>query len=267
MLLARLLDSTKRHRFFGRIFFLVSNNFLWRLAGSAGASALVALLLSMLSSYFGVAVNALVVGLIIFSLLSISFQWRLASIGIHSAQSSVSSGTDYSAALNLCRDNFALLGTGAYKLVSERDFEQTLLKCTNSRNPIRLLLSHPDNPLIRDAEQRAGVAPGTYRHKLVSSLEILQRLRKERSANFEVRFYKVVTERDFENFRMMFIDDDILLLSYNVYGNEDAGRNTPQLVLFKSGMKSSSGGFYSAFRGYFERLWNSSNSWDFKEYV
>jgi len=221
----------------------------------------------MLSSYFGVAVNALVVGLIIFSLLSISFQWRLASIGIHSAQSSVSSGTDYSAALNLCRDNFALLGTGAYKLVSERDFEQTLLKCTNSRNPIRLLLSHPDNPLIRDAEQRAGVAPGTYRHKLVSSLEILQRLRKERSANFEVRFYKVVTERDFENFRMMFIDDDILLLSYNVYGNEDAGRNTPQLVLFKSGMKSSSGGFYSAFRGYFERLWNSSNSWDFKEYV
>jgi hypothetical protein len=96
---------------------------------------------------------------------------------------------------------------------------------------------------------------------------MLSRLREERSAKFEVRFYKSETERDFENFRMMFIDDDVLLLSYNIYGNEDAGRNTPQLVLFKSGMKSSAGGFYAAFRGHFERLWNSSDPWDFHEHV
>jgi hypothetical protein len=247
--------------------FLTCNKFSWRLIGAAAVSAFMAWLSDILASYFEMPLNVPFAGLTIFSLLLISFQWRLANVGIHSAQSSVAKGTDYASALNLCRDNFALLGTGAYKLVSERHFEQTLLRCNKSQNPIRLLLSNPDNPLIRDAEQRAGVAPGTYRHKLVGSLAILKRLREERNANFEVRFYKAETERDFENFRMMFIDDDILLLSYNIYGNEDAGRNTPQLVLFKSGMKSSSGEFYSAFRGYFERLWSSSDPWNFNQYV
>ncbi|MCA1473355.1 hypothetical protein I6F09_36705 [Bradyrhizobium sp. IC3195] len=265
--LEKMTALAKGHRTLGRLLFLASNKFLWRLIAAAFISVLTAWVLSATAPALGFQVSTPLAALIIFGLLSISLQWRFSNIGIHSAQSSVASGTNYSSALSLCRDNFSFLGTGAYKLVSEPRFKETLLRCNDSQNPIRLLLSSPDNPLIRQAEQRAGVAPGTYRHNLISSLKMLSELRKERSAKFEVRFYKSETERDFENFRMMFIDDDVLLLSYNIYGNRDTGRNTPQLVLFKSSMKSSAGGFYAAFRGYFERLWNSSEPWDFHDYV
>jgi hypothetical protein len=160
------------------------------------------------------------------------------------------------------------LGTGAYKLTSENNFEKTLLRCNDdNQHPVRLLLSNPENPLIAEAERKADVVPGTYRQNVIRSLRNLKRLKNERNARFEVRFYKAEKERDFENFRIMLIDDDIMLLSYNVYGKNAVGRDTAQIVLFKSNMTSSSDNFYFAFQGYFERLWASSDSWDFETYV
>jgi hypothetical protein len=64
---------------------------------------------SLISPYFGLQVSMPLAGLIVFALLSISLQWRFASIGIHSAQHSVAGGTNYSSALNLCRNNFSFL--------------------------------------------------------------------------------------------------------------------------------------------------------------
>ena len=98
------------------------------------------------------------------------------------------------------------------------------------------------------------------------SLRTLKQLHEAGQATFQVKFYKAERQRDFENFRMMFIDDEILLLSYNVYGR-GGGRDTGQLVLMKSALTSVSDSFYIAYHNYFERLWSSADEWDFCKYV
>lgn len=265
----RLLQLSMRIRLFGRIIFLAFNRFVWRLLLSILCSAFAAFLADRSAAgILGHTLNAPFVGALTLSLLLIYSQWKFAKMGLHAAQLSVESGTNYRAALNLCRDSFSFLGTGAFKLTSEKNFEEALLRCKDDhQRPVRFLLSNPENPLIAEAERKAGVVPGTYRQNVIQSLRSLKRLRDERNARFEVRFYQAEKERDFENFRIMLIDDDIMLLSYNVYGRNSAGRNTAQIVLFKSNMTSSSDNFYFAFQGYFERLWASSNSWDFETYV
>jgi hypothetical protein len=268
LLVTALSGWATRHRLIGRIFFLSFNRFVWRFSLLAFCSTLIAVLTSKYAQTFlGKPLNAPFVGALTFAILSLFYQWKFAKMGLHAAQSSIANGTDYRAALDLCRDSFSFLGTGAFKLTSQPNFEETLLRCNNDHAPVRLLLSNPENGLIADAERKAGVAPGTYRHNIIQSLTNLKRIKQDRNVQFEVRFYRAEAARDFENFRIMLIDDDILLLSYNVYGKNADGRSTPQAVLFKSNMMSSSDNFYFAFHGYFERLWASSTSWDFEQYV
>jgi hypothetical protein len=268
-LITQLARWTTKIRLLSRIYFLFANKFLWRMFASIVCSLLVAIVAGHVPlEIFGQPLNAPFIGALTLSFLLMYSQWNFARIGLHAAQTSVTAGTDYRAALDLCRDSFSFLGTGAFKLTSEKNFEETLLRCnSDNEKPVRLLLSTPDNPLITDAERKAGVTTGTYKENVIKSLRNLKRLKDEKNARFEVRFYKAETERDFENFRIMLIDDDIMLLSYNVYGRNSAGRKTPQTVLFKSSMTSSSDNFYFAFQGYFERLWASSASWDFQTYV
>lgn len=170
------------------------------------------------------------------------------------------------ASLNLCRNGFWFLGTGASKLTSTPNFEETLLRCSNATGNVRFLLSTPDNKIIENAEMQSGVTPNTYRGGIIKSLKVLSSLKRDRALNFEVRFYKGDTAKDFEDFRMMFIDGETLLLSYNVYGR-DRGLKTPQLVLKKSAFSSEESSFYYAYQSHFERLWESSQPWDFQEYV
>lgn len=256
-------------RFLGRIAFLVSNKFSWRLAASIIFSVAVASVAHLFSlRLFGHPVNAPFAGALTMVFLLLYWQWKFAKIGMHAAQLSVTRGTNYREALDLCRDSFSFLGTGAFKLTSEKNFKTTMLRCNaDNQRPVRFLLSNPENPLIAEAEKKAGVSPGTYKQNVVKSLRNLKRLRDDENARFDVRFYLAEKDRDFENFRMMLIDDDILLLSYNVYGRDEAGRSTAQIAFFKSAMTSSTDNFYFAFQGYFERLWQSSPAWDFKEHV
>lgn len=264
----KILNFAARFRLFGRIYFLVLNRFVLRLLLFVLCSSLMSFLVARHATIPGVSLNAPFIGALTLSLLLIYSEWKFSKMGLHAAQLSVASGTNYRAALDLCRDSFSFLGTGAFKLTSEKNFEETLLRCNDDgRQPVRLLLSHPENHLIEEAERKAGVAAGTFRHNVIQSLQNLSRLRSEKNARFEVRFYRSEKERDFEHFRMMLIDNEIILLSYNVYGKAARGTNTAQAVLFKSSMAASSDNFYFAFQGYFERLWASSDPWDFKTHV
>lgn len=266
---AQIAKWSSKVRILGRISFLIANRFTWRLISSCVISIIVSAIAHLFSlRIFGEAINAPFVGALTLALLLIYWQWKFARVGLHAAQLSVAQGTGYREALDLYRDSFSFLGTGAFKLTSEKNFEVTLRRCNaDNQKPVRFLLSNPENPLIAEAEKKAGVAPGTYKQNVVRSLRNLKRLRDEENARFEVRFYRAETDRDFENFRIMLIDDDIMLLSYNVYGRDEAGRSTAQIVSFKSAMTSSTDNFYFAFQGYFERLWQSSPAWDYQEHV
>ncbi|MBB2964473.1 hypothetical protein [Methylobacterium sp. R2-1] len=263
---ARLASWLTKNRVVGKIAFNLANKFVPRTCVLFTVSLILGFISAKASVLFnGKSLDPLVVGPLTFSISMIYIQWRFARIGLHAAHLSVEQGTDYAAALSLCRDSFLFLGTGAYKLTSAQNFDETILRCNHGVTPVRFLLSTPDNRIIANAELQADVAPGSYGDNVRRSLRKLRSLRLERGARFEVRFYKAETLRDFQNFRMMFIDDETLLLSYNVYGRGD-GRHLPQQVILKSST-SATDNFYFAYRGYFDRLWESSDPWDFSRYV
>lgn len=233
------------------------------LLGSAACVAAVAL---MNTYILHIKIDYLFLGLLMFLIILLARDWRFSRIGIAGAEKSVASGTNYESALSLCRDGFSFLGTGAYKLTTSDGFESALKRCNRNPAKVRLMLSPPDNAILAEAERQAGVTEGTYKKNVVESLKILKRLHDERSLHFEVRFYSARTARDFENFRMMFVNDDLLLLSYNAYGQGD-GRNIPQLIVNQKAASKSWENFYYPFKNYYERLWETADQWDFEKYV
>lgn len=251
---------------FARQVFYATNSFFQRTLlvfafSVVGAYTLNGIGVSFLETPISVPLTAAIT----FAIWTLVFLWRFAQVDLHAAQPSVGGGTDYETSLRLCKDSFWFLGTGANKLTSAANFNKTISGC-KPETPIRFLLSHPDNKIISAAALRAGVPTEQYRLNVTSSLKRLATLHQNRAAKIEVRFYKGAESKDFEMFRMMFIDDNILLLSYNVYGQGD-GRQTPQLVLLKNGLKSTTDGFYYAYHSYYERLWDSSEPWDPLQYV
>lgn len=263
----RFLRWSARNKLAGRFFFTVRSSPFYRLCALLVISVLIGLCTSLLSPRIsGVQVSPLISGVTFLLVSLICIYFLYAKVGIHGPELSVESGTDYTTSLHLSRNYFWFLGTGASKLSSSKAFEETILRCSHNSGRTRFLLAAPDNKIIREAEQRADAVPNAYRRGIIRSLQILKTLHDDRRANFEVRFYSGDTARDFENFRMFFVDDDILLLSYNVYGRGD-GRKTPQLVIRKGSVSGESEGFYHAYRSYYERLWASSRIWDFREYL
>jgi hypothetical protein len=73
-----------------------------------------------------------------------------------------------------------------------------------------------------------------------------------------VRFYEARTERDYQQFRLMFIDDTICLLSHTVWDTSD-GSNNPQIVLV-SRRSARTRQIFSAFSDYFERVWSDATT-------
>jgi hypothetical protein len=190
----------------------------------------------------------------------LQMQWQFAAIGIAAAQTSIKNGTNYEASLALCKDQLAFLGTGAHKLTQAKNFEDVIKRVNDSTDPVRLLLSCPQNEEIAEAAKLAGQPSGQYSRNITESLARLARLRKQRCANIQVRFYK-----DLQPFRMMFVNGSILLLSYNNYGKGD-GSQSPQLVLMKSNIFIKNDETYSAYKQYFEKLWNRSEAWNPDDY-
>ena len=248
-----------------RIGFLIANNFYSRTVFYIALSALIAGVLAILQATLGFALwaNKYLVGVITFASATWIAQWRFARLGFHSAQLSVEKGTDYGKSLRLCREKFSFLGTGAAKLTSDDNFEPTLVRINTTNVQSRFLLSRPSNKFIEGAEKMAGVADTQYSINIKKSLSTLKHLKESRNVAIEVRFYPAKRKNDFQDFRMMFVDENVLLLSINAYG-KGSGSRLPQIVLRRASFTSSERSMYFAFKSYYDRLWEVSEPWDFK---
>jgi hypothetical protein len=186
--------------------------------------------------------------------------------GIFSVQRKVETGTSYEDALSLCQNSLWFLGTGAYKLTSKQNFEETIRRCCTQNGAVRLLLSTPTNALLSKSAANAAAAPSKYANNVKASLVILSRLRIEREFDFEVRFYDPCHVSKVQDFRIFIIDRRIALVSHNKYGSPGEGKDEPQLVL-SSDSPAGGNSFYVPFEQYFMHLWEASKEWDFKEYI
>lgn len=105
----------------------------------------------------------------------------------------------------------------------------------------------------------------TYSSRVTDSLTKLARLVRDKDLNVEVRFYKAESERDFEVFRCMFINNKICLLSYNSFGRGE-GREHPQLLLRNFDDADDTTSFYHAFKTYYEKKWADADEWSPEEF-
>jgi hypothetical protein len=198
---------------------------------------------------------------IIFHFYGLKDLYRFWRVGITAADISIKKGFDYTKTLQMCRNQFSFLGTGAAKLSGNSEFEEAMVRC-RSDQPIRFLLRKPDDENLQTAAKKAGENPDEYRQLVISSLRKISYLRENRGVNLEVRFYE-----QFPAFRLVFIDASICLVSYNVFGEGD-GSQLPQIhVVRAAANRKVSTSFYHAFELYFDNLWDKSSEWDFESYV
>jgi hypothetical protein len=141
--------------------------------------------------------------------------WRIGLVG---ADFEIRLGIDYTKALGLCSNSLDFLGIGASKLTDKNEsFKAAISRCDRPGRPIRFLLSSPESVDLKRIAHKAGVDEGSYQKKVRESLRVIADLRNNRAKNIEVRFYK-----QFPAFRLMFIDDDICLMSHYVLGSATA---------------------------------------------
>lgn len=240
--------------------------FLWILWAAINIVTLVSVLrqpISSLTMYLAVGTFILTwLMLFIFTWREVDQFWK---IGIRGADKSIKTGIDYTKALKMCKNNLVFLGTGAAKLSTADGFEDTLVNCRQDK-PIKLLLTKPTDESLANAAQRGGRAKDEYKHIVLTSLAKIASIRQRRGINIQVRFYPEAPEYQ-PIFRLMFIDESVCLVSYNIFGEGD-GSQLPQLhVTRASEWERVSNSFYHPFELYFSWLWNLSDEWDFKSYI
>ncbi len=185
---------------------------------------------------------------------------RLWYVGIYGADKKIKEGIDYKTSLSLIKNEFIFLGIGASKLTDQKqEFEQAIQNCMQDR-PVRLLLCKPTSEMLIDAANRFGKPVEEYNERVITSLRYISNL-KSKYKNIQVRFYEKIPI-----FRMMFVDNSICLLSYNVTGEGD-GSQLPQIhVVNKTRERAINSLYYSLMR-YFKDLWEESYEWDFREFL
>jgi hypothetical protein len=185
--------------------------------------------------------------------------WRVGLIG---ADRTPLRGIDYKKALALCHSSLDFLGIGASKLTSlNPDFGAAVRRCHHARHPIRFLLCDPKNRRLEEFARQAGDPDSHYRRRVVESLRVLSRLRREQDMNIQVRFY---SDNSLPLFRLMFIDNTLCLASHYEFGAGE-GSHLPQLHIRRARPhQPQSSSIYFAFREYFDQLWERSEEWDFR---
>jgi hypothetical protein len=196
--------------------------------------------------------------------LSFALMWKeLAqfwAVGLIGGDRHVGTGLNYDKALRLCTNSLDFLGVGAAKLTGSRDFTTAMQRCHRPTSPIRFLLVRPNHDVLRRAAEQKGVPSHEYKQKVEDSLHTLARLRQEKHYNIEVRFFTDVVE---PLFRLMFINEQLCLVSYHVFGEGD-GSQLPQMYVKRFEDKRDTDSFYHPFRTYFDRLWEKSQPWDYE---
>ena len=198
------------------------------------------------------------------SLVVFVFLWRDINqfwvVGIYGADKKVKDGINYEESLELCQNSLSFLGIGASKLTEIDEFKRALERCS-SNYPVRFLLSEPTNEKLTEAASQANRPVEEYRNIVLKSLQDIAQLKFNRKFNIEVRFYK-----ESPVFRLMFIDDSLCLMSYNIFGKGN-GSDFPQLHLVKSSGKQKELSFYHPVKMYFEQQWDKGIVWDFQQYI
>jgi len=183
------------------------------------------------------------------------------SVGVRGADRSAGAGLGYKKALELCHEHMDFLGTGAAKLTSESNFERVLARCRDDQ-PLRFLLSRPDTATLTAAAQRYGRDREDYARIVLGSLRKLADIKVRRAlGHFQVRFYETPPA-----FRLMFVDNNLCLVSPTIYGRGD-GSQLPQLHIARPRGEGASESVYHAFEIYFNDLWSRSEEWDFRAYL
>jgi hypothetical protein len=180
-------------------------------------------------------------------------------IGIDSADRATESGKDYVSALKSISSGFDFVGIGAAKLTSKgSEFEAAIRRMGNHQKQARILLCDPRSKGIELLERNAGVNAGRYRTNVKQSFSLLQHLVQQVPEAIEVRLYNVDEKYQLPPFRMMFINDGLVLISQVVVGAPKEGRALPQLHLKSKTVGEQLPNFYSAYHTLFEQLWSNS---------
>ncbi|NOR62566.1 MAG: hypothetical protein GQ535_08760 [Rhodobacteraceae bacterium] len=188
------------------------------------------------------------------------FVWkRYRALGIVDAYGSTNGGISYKASLKRPQHSFDFMGVGAHKLTSDPEFKEMVKRCASAGRPVRMLLSHPNNPVLRNVGSRAGIDRNTYGKRVRESLKILGDLHVHEGFSIEVRFYHAESKADFQQFRLAFLDERECVMSYTIWDDKE-GRSNPQLILNAGQRKGSSSALYYAFKDYFERLWDDEKT-------
>ncbi|WP_411825622.1 hypothetical protein [Luteolibacter sp. AS25] len=183
---------------------------------------------------------------------------RLANAGIVGIDSHISKGIDYKKSLNLCKNDLFFLGVGAAKLnENPKELEAAIRRSANPANPVKFLLCSPTSPQLAAFASRAGVDKDTYSRAVEASIKSLKNLRDEKNLNIEIRLYNASSEYLMPKFRLMFINGDVCLMSYTIFG-EGLERNLPQYWIRQWQGKGDKTTLYYALNMYFEQLWMSS---------
>lgn len=184
--------------------------------------------------------------------------------GIESVERLLGKGTKPIDALKLCKNNFKFLGIAANKFVFAPEFEDAVKRCNRSGDPIRILLSSPNNPIIKQMARRAKRDENEFRDMIIRNLRKLKTLKDENGYNLEVRLYKSEGDSGPPSFRLFFIDNTCVLVSYYVMGDGD-GSDMPQIRVVRPKKARDTENFYFAFDHYFNSLWANSEEYSFDE--
>jgi hypothetical protein len=184
---------------------------------------------------------------------------RFQGLGIIDAFGSTEGGINFNASLKKPNHSFDFLGVGAHKLTSDGEFRLMVKRCARGGRPVRLLLSHPDNPVLKNVASRSGIDRDTYALRVRESLRLIAQLANREGFNIEVKFYRAESDADYQQFRLVFIDDRICIMSYTIW-DEKEGRSNPQLVLYAGKDQSSMKSLYYTFKDHFERTWVDPSS-------
>jgi hypothetical protein len=195
------------------------------------------------------------------------YKRKLESItGIGRVDPSIEEGITPNESLGRCKNNFRFLGIAANKIVNCKNFNASIKRCHKAGEPIRFLLSSPDNPLLALMATRAGKEKSAFVEMIKTSLRELKKFKEGSGYNIEVCLYKSVDDCGPPVFRLFFIDNKSVLVSYYRMGEGD-GLQMPQLLINKHENESEVKNFYFAFNQYFNSLWANSEQWDFEKYV
>ena len=204
-----------------------------------------------------------------FSFLSNQEISRFSKIGIVDAHLTTVGGVNYKRALNMATKSMDFLGIGGDKITIEPEFEAAMIRCASSNQKVRFLLSPHYNPVLEKVALLNGTTAGSYGEKVKQSVRRIAELRKSRSLDIEVRYYAAKHDKDYQQFRLMFINDRFCLWSWTVWG-QHVGRDNPQVVLknLDHDAQERMPSAYKAFKDHFDALWLDSETvpQDFLEY-